>query len=112
MATVALFRLSLTIGVCLSILWAAAAHAQSAAGDPASCGPRSEIIKRLAGGFGEHTVAIGVADRGTAVIEVLASADGATWTVLYSMPSGVSCLVAAGQDWSQTKILGASEPST
>jgi hypothetical protein len=30
---------------------------------------------------------------------VLTSDDGATWTIIVSMPNGMSCLLAAGEDW-------------
>lgn len=63
------------------------------------CAPRSEIIKHLAGTYRETTIALGVAENGAGVVEVLTSAEGSTWTLLYSLPNGVSCLVATGQDW-------------
>jgi hypothetical protein len=69
-----------------------------AAQENRSCGPRVDIIKQLAGQFQEQTIAVGLSDNG-AVLEILTSPDGETWTMLFSMPTGVSCLIATGQDW-------------
>lgn len=63
------------------------------------CGPRADVIQHLAGSYHEQTVAVGIANDGTAIYEILTSAEGATWTLLYSLPSGVTCLMATGQDW-------------
>jgi len=70
------------------------AEAQS----PQSCAKRTDIIKHLTGQYHETPVAIGLSDNGS-LLEILASSDGKTWTLLFSMPTGVSCLVATGQDW-------------
>ncbi len=64
----------------------------------AQCGPHREVLKRLAEQHQELPVAVGIADNGR-LIEVLASRDGATWTLIVTTPRGVSCLVASGQDW-------------
>lgn len=63
-----------------------------------SCAKRSEIVKHLGGNFHEQPVAIGLSDNGS-LLEVLASEDGKTWSLLFSMPTGISCLMATGQDW-------------
>ncbi len=64
-----------------------------------TCGPRAEVVKHLATEFKEQTAAVGIAENGSAVYEILASADGSTWTLLYSLPNGLSCLMATGQSW-------------
>jgi hypothetical protein len=64
----------------------------------AQCAKRIDIIKHLTGQYQEAPVAIGLADNGS-LLEILASTDGKTWTLLFSMPTGVSCLMATGQDW-------------
>jgi hypothetical protein len=33
------------------------------------------------------------------LLEVLTADDGATWTIIVSRPDGLSCVVAAGQNW-------------
>ena len=64
-----------------------------------SCAPRGEVIKHLAAEYKEKTAAVGIADNGSAVYEILTRSDGATWTLLYSLPNGTSCLMATGQHW-------------
>lgn len=64
-----------------------------------TCAPRAEVIRHLAVEYKEKTAAVGIADNGAAVYEILTSSDGSTWTLLYSMPNGTSCLMATGQYW-------------
>src|SRR5262245_32848661 len=64
------------------------------------CGPRTEVRSQLAQKYSEAPAAIGLASAG-ALIEVLTSDDGSTWTILVSRPNGTSCLVAAGEEWHQ-----------
>lgn len=65
---------------------------------PAQCAKRTDIVKHLTGQFHETPVAIGLSDNGS-LLEILASTDGKTWTLLFSLPTGLSCLMATGQDW-------------
>ena len=39
------------------------------------------------------------------MLEVLTSPAGGSWTVIMTMPNGVSCLVAAGENWESVKPL-------
>jgi len=61
------------------------------------CIPRADAIAMLAERFGEAPIAIGAATG--ALIEVLVSADGATWTILIIRPDGTACMAASGTDW-------------
>lgn len=63
-----------------------------------NCGPRDSVVKALTDKFHEAPTAIGISDNGS-LVEVLASADGATWSILLTQPDGTSCLVAAGESW-------------
>ena len=71
---------------------------QVAADDTMQCGRRSSVVLALADRYGEAREAIGLASNG-AVIEVFASADGATWTITATMASGMTCLVASGEHY-------------
>ncbi len=65
----------------------------------APCAKRSDFLQHLAVKFAEAPVAMGVkAD--VAVLEILTSAAG-SWTILVTMPTGVTCGVVAGEAWSQ-----------
>lgn len=61
------------------------------------CGDRDEIVARLKSGYQESTSGIGLSATG-GVIELYTSEKG-TWTLMLTQPNGVSCLIAAGDNW-------------
>jgi hypothetical protein len=64
----------------------------------AACNKRAEVIAELSQKFEEAPVAIGLASNGS-LVEVLTSRDGTTWTIIQTAPTGIACLVAAGEGW-------------
>ncbi len=64
----------------------------------ALCGERARIVERLRTAYGETRMGYGL-QRGTSVVEIYASEKTGSWTILTTSPSGVACLVAAGQNW-------------
>ena len=66
-----------------------------------ACNNRDKIIDWLGARYKEAPVATGVSSKG-ALVEVLTSKDGTTWTILLTSPNGTSCIVETGQAW-QTK---------
>ena len=66
-------------------------------GAPASCRARDGLLTQLEQKYGEVPVAIGVA--GGALVELLSTQDGMTWTIIMTSPQGVSCLIASGEGW-------------
>ncbi len=70
---------------------------------PQLCGERSEIIGNLAERYEESQIAVGVTDAG-GLVEVLSSRDGETWTIIVSVPNGMSCLLAVGQGWRAIEV--------
>ena len=76
---------------------AAPAFAQTASSGPA-CVKRTDLIKHLEAKYHEAPSAVGLADNG-ALLEVFSSKSGETWTVTVTMPNGISCMVATGQQW-------------
>ncbi len=73
------------------------AEVQQASGVP--CGVRTEIVQKLADQFGETQREIGRLPQRDVVLELFASGDGVTWTLMLSYPDGRSCLFASGTDW-------------
>tara|TARA_R110002072_G_scaffold11668_18_gene52350 strand:- start:1636 stop:1971 length:336 start_codon:yes stop_codon:yes gene_type:complete len=63
-----------------------------------ACNLREKVLSHLATKYSEAPVAIGVTSSG-ALLEVLSSNEGITWTVILTRPDGVSCLLAAGEGW-------------
>ena len=71
------------------------AMAGAAKSAPTPCGPRAGIVEQLSARHSENQVALGLADTGQ-VME-LWMGPGGSWTLLASLPSGTSCVVAAGE---------------
>ncbi len=63
-----------------------------------SCTERAAALRHLAKKYQEAPVAVGLA-YGGGLVEVLATGDGSTWTIIVTTPQGMSCLVAAGEGW-------------
>lgn len=63
-----------------------------------ACSTRAEVLKQLSSKYEESPVAMGLASNG-GLIEVLASKKGNSWTIIMTMPNGMACMVAAGQNW-------------
>lgn len=66
------------------------------------CAARADIVTNLQGKFSESPVALGL-DNSGGVVELLASPDGGTWTIIVTDPQGTSCLMAAGEFWEMAK---------
>jgi hypothetical protein len=71
---------------------------------PARCASRDRLLEQLDRGYQEQRIAVGLSNRGV-VIEILASADGASWSLLVTHPGGHSCLLDAGQGWQMLPFL-------
>lgn len=70
-----------------------------------NCATRDTVVTRLQTKFSENLTAAGL--QGTqalqTVVEVWASEDTGTFTVIVTSPHGISCVVAMGTDWFQAK---------
>ena len=72
----------------------AAGPASAQAGGP-RCAPRAQVVDMLQGRSGETRRAIGLTS-GAAVMELYASDTGGRWSLVLTMPNGLSCLIGAG----------------
>ena len=63
-----------------------------------TCSDRAHVGRLLKDDFGE-TVAWRALSRAGTVVEILSNDETRTWTIIVSTPQGLTCLVAAGQDW-------------
>ncbi|MFQ5619931.1 MAG: hypothetical protein ACE5FR_13265 [Rhodospirillales bacterium] len=61
------------------------------------CGERRAVVANLEKTYSEAPVSIGLASNGS-VIEVLASPSG-SFTIILTQPNGLSCVMAAGENW-------------
>ncbi len=73
---------------------------QSSASAQSVCAAHAEVRRQLGSAYSETQVAIGLASNG-GVVEVFSTDDGASWTIVMTMPTGMSCVVAAGEAWEQ-----------
>ena len=89
MAVKALMALILALGI-------GAATGASAA--RLVCGERAGMVQKLASQYDEAPVSMGVAANGS-LLQLLASPDGETWTLLLIRPSGIACIMATGESW-------------
>ncbi|MEO0387640.1 MAG: hypothetical protein AAF281_08935 [Pseudomonadota bacterium] len=69
-----------------------------AAAQQGSCGDRDAIIERLGDRYGEARTARGLSSN-NGMVEVYASEETGTWTILITLPTGKTCLIAAGDFW-------------
>ena len=63
----------------------------------AVCNQRGIIVDLLGSKYQEKAVALGLAGNG-GVVELYTSEDGG-WTLLLTQTSGISCMIASGEDW-------------
>jgi hypothetical protein len=62
------------------------------------CGQRDEIVAALEKTYREARRAVAMQNAGV-VIEIFASTETGTWTLLATRPDGVTCAMAAGEAW-------------
>ncbi|KZC97158.1 hypothetical protein [Thalassospira xiamenensis] len=62
------------------------------------CVDRDRVIAHLGAQYGEVPVAEGITANG-GVLEVLASPDGESWSILFTYPAGATCVLASGEAW-------------
>ncbi len=79
-------------------LFASVVVSPALAAEGPTCDKRPAVMSQLENKYSEKPVAIGVANNG-GVVEVLTTKEGGTWTIVITLPNGMTCLVAAGEDW-------------
>ena len=95
----AVARLFLSIAVAMVLLAGAAFMAHPAAAQQAGM-PRAAVVKALGDRYAEESVGLGIAQNG-GIIELFTSQDGATWTIVLTMPNGLSRMIVSGESWMQ-----------
>jgi hypothetical protein len=96
----------LVLAAACIVMAAVPAHAQNR-----PCAKRAELLAHLESKFQEGRVAIGLADNGN-LLEIFTSKDGSTWTVAMTTPTGITCLLATGQNWESVPPSVAHAPRT
>ncbi|MBT3358955.1 MAG: hypothetical protein HN403_04935 [Rhodospirillales bacterium] len=62
------------------------------------CVAHADLVKQLGTKHAETPIGIGLASNG-GIVQVFSSEDGVSWTIVMTMPNGISCLMAAGESW-------------
>ncbi len=62
------------------------------------CAPRQAIVEKLHAKYGETRQSMGLGQQNS-IVEVYASTDTGSWTILLTRPDGVACLVASGEHY-------------
>ena len=91
------FAASLLVSAALAAAAAAPAQAQSR-----NCGPHGAVTAHLAERFSESRQMIGLGANNQ-IVEVYASPESGSWTILVSRPDGLACIVAAGENFEMTQ---------
>lgn len=86
----------------LSILFAGALMVRHAGAQEAWV-ERAELVSELKKTYAEEPVALGLTGDG-AVIELFRTDDGATWTLVVTLPNGRSRVVAFGEAWTSRPL--------
>ena len=77
---------------------------EPAAGPPAlPCHRYEEIRKELDTHYAEAPVSLGLQTNGN-MLQVFASRERRTWTIVSTSPTGLACIVAAGEGWEQDAL--------
>ena len=74
----------------------------ASAQEAAACQSRDSLAKLLEERFTETPVAAGL-EAGGRLVELFASADSASWTMVMTTPAGESCVMAVGEHWMDRK---------
>jgi len=60
------------------------------------------FVQKLAEGYSEAPIGHGLTNANDRLIELFASKDGKTWTLIITYPNGQSCSIIAGHNWFET----------
>jgi hypothetical protein len=74
---------------------------RQAAADPERrlpCADYAEVRRQLGTRYGEAPVSMGLQADGR-LVQVFASLQSGSWTIVTTAPSGLACIVAAGRSW-------------
>ena len=72
--------------------------ATPAAAQQQLCTDRQVVLGQLSKQYAEAPVAMGLANNG-GLVEILSSGAGKSWTIILTMPNGMTCMIAAGESW-------------
>ena len=63
-----------------------------------TCMPRTDLVAKLTTAYAEKLTARGLQNE-SSIVEVWASAETGSYTILLSRANGISCVISAGTHW-------------
>jgi hypothetical protein len=81
-----------------ALITACLVFSAGAAAAQAVCAPREQIVKRLNDTYGETRQGYGL-QNAQLIVELYASEETGTWTLIATRPNGVACAMAVGKEW-------------
>ena len=66
--------------------------------------PRDKIVQALAQDYAETPAAYGVTRSGSGIVELLRTESGDSWTLILTLPNGMSRVLAAGIVWTPVPL--------
>jgi len=76
-----------------------------AAAERLPCHDYQTIVETLDKRYGETPASLGLQTNGN-MLQVFASSESGSWTILSVAPSGIGCIVAAGRHWQSGPLTG------
>jgi hypothetical protein len=74
------------------------------------CGGYDELRSLLDARFGEHPTSSGLADDGR-MMQVFASTEAGTWTMVSVNADGMACVLATGRAWQHEALASQGDPA-
>lgn len=71
---------------------------------PNSCVPHKIAVDQLSEMFNEKVIGLGLGKNQQSVVELYVSSKG-SWTILVTLTNGMSCIAAAGENWTAPDAL-------
>lgn len=87
------------VGLTLTLVYVMTTEASAQA---ATCQSRDSLVKLLEDRYSERPVAAGLETSGR-LIELFASVENQSWTMVMTEPAGESCVLAVGEHWLEMK---------
>ncbi|MEM7745663.1 MAG: hypothetical protein AAF409_18340 [Pseudomonadota bacterium] len=106
-----MIRSMTSIAPIAALVLAATLAAPTTADAQTVCGQRDKIIKQLESKYGETRRSVGL-QQGRGLVEVFASEETGSWTIVVTDPRGMTCLMAAGEAFQVEQIASRNETPT
>ena len=74
------------------------------------CGKRTDMVRQLDEKYGETRRSLGLAE-GRGVVELFASEETGSWTILLTSPQGTACMMAAGEAFQIEQVMAEGNPA-